>query len=222
MSRKSLYALHWVGYGFLLLALFDMIQSLVPPDITNPLWEMSTMSSVVERTPIPILGFILAFWGEDEERKLWEEKILKILRYLCLILSIIFFLMLPLIVINTLRIDQANTIKIEQTLQQESQQIVQLEKQINQGNLAQLKAIATQLKSLGMEVNINQEEPQLKAEVLAQISKAKNQMPDRASTLKNNQRFGVFKQSLKLFLGALVGSTLYYQVWRSVRWVKEL
>ncbi len=222
MSRKFLYILRWCGYGFLLMAGFDILQSLIPLGFTNPLWEMSTMASLVERVPIPILGFLLVFWGEDKERKIWEEKFLKFLPWLCLTLGIVFLLMLPLTVINTWRINQVNTLQIDQKLQQEERQIGQLESQVNQVNLEQLRAIATQLKSVGMEVDITQPQPQLKADILAQITKAKTQMPDRASALKNNQTFDLLKKSLKLFLGALISGVLYLQIWRSSSWIKEL
>ena len=222
MSRKFLYILRWCGYGFLLMAGFDILQSLIPLGFTNPLWEMSTMASLVERVPIPILGFLLVFWGEDKERKIWEEKFLKFLPWLCLILGIIFLLMLPLTVINTWRINQTNTLQVDQKLQQEERQIGQLESQVNQVNLEQLRAIATQLKSVGMEVDITQPQPQLKADILAQIAKAKIQMPDRASALKNNQTFDLLKKSLKLFLGALISGVLYLQIWQHSSWIKEL
>ncbi len=222
MSRKFLYILRWCGYGFLLMAGFDILQSLIPLGFTNPLWEMSTMANIVERVPIPILGFLLVFWGEDEERKIWEEKFLKLLPWLCVTLGIVFLLMLPLTVINTWRINQANNLQVEQKLQQEERQISQLESQINQGNLDQLRAIASQLKSVGIEINSTQPQPQLKADILAQIAKAKTQMPDRASALKSNQTFDLLKKSLKLFLGALISGVLYLQIWRSSSWVKEL
>lgn len=201
---------------------FDILQSLIPLGFTNPLWEMSAMSSLVERVPIPILGFLFIFWGEDQERKIWEEKLLKLLPWLCVSLGIIFLLMLPLTTINTWRINQANNLQVDQKLQQEQRQIIQLESQVNQVNLEQLIAIATQLKSVGMEINITQPQPQLKADILAQIVKAKTQMPDRATALKNNQTFDLLKKSLKLFLGALISSVLYLQIWRSSSWIKEL
>ncbi len=201
---------------------FDILQSLIPLGFTNPLWEMSTMANLVERVPIPILGFLLVFWGEDQERKIWEEKFLKLLPWLCVTLGIVFLLMLPLTAINTWRINQANNLQVDQKLQQEQRQIVQLESQVNQVNLEQLVAIATQLKSVGMEINIAQPQPQLKADILAQIAKAKTQMPDRASALKSNQTFDLLKKSLKLFLGALISGVLYLQIWRSSRWIKEL
>ena len=222
MSRKFLYVLRWVGYGFLLLATFDIIQSLLPLGFTNPLWEMTTVANLVERVPIPMLGFLLIFWGEDEGRKDWEEKLLKIFPWLCLILGAIFLLMLPLTAINTFRIDQFNTQQVNTKLEQEQKQIKQLSSQVDQIELEQLRAIATQLKSVGMEINIAQPQPQLKADVLAQIAKAETQMPNRASALKNNQRFDLFKKSLRLFLGALISGVLYLQIWRSSSWIKEL
>jgi len=222
MSRKFIYILRWCGYGFLLLSALDTLLSLFPPALTNPLWEMATISNLIERVPIPLLGFLLVFWGEEEERRLWEEKFLPILLWICLISGIVFFLLLPLIGINTFRIDRANTQQIDQTLQQEQQQIEQLSSQINQVNLEQLKVIANQLKSVGMEINIDQPQPQLKADILTQITKAKTQMPDRASSRKNNQRFDLLKKSLKIFLGALIGGTIHLQIWQNSSWIKKL
>jgi hypothetical protein len=222
MSRKFVYILRWCGYGFLLMAGFDVLQSFIPLQIASPLWGMATMSNLVERVPIPILGFLFVFWGEEEERRIWEEKFLPVLFWLCLVLGIIFLLMLPLTAINTFRIDQANTQQIDRTLQQQEQQIGQLSSQINQANLEQLRAIATQLKSVGVEINVEQPQPQLKADILVQISNARTQMPDRAATLKNNQRLDLFKKSLKLFLGALIAGVLYLQIWRHSSWIRKL
>lgn len=222
MSRKFIYILRWCGYGFLLMAGFDILQSLIPLGFTNPLWEMSMMANIVERVPIPILGFLFVFWGEDEERKIWEEKLLKFLPWLCLTLGIVFLLMLPLTAINTWRINQANNLQVDQKLQQEQRQIVQLESQVNQVNLQQLISIASQLKAVGIEINIAQPQPQLKADILAQITKAKTQMPDRAAALKSNQTFDLLKKSLKLFLGALISSVLYLQIWRTSSWIRKL
>ncbi|NJL90227.1 MAG: hypothetical protein HC916_10880 [Coleofasciculaceae cyanobacterium SM2_1_6] len=222
MSRKFTYILRWCGYGFLLMAGLDILQSFVPLQISSPLWGMATMSNLVERVPIPILGFLFVFWGEEEDRRIWEEKFLPALLWLCLGLGIVFLLMMPSIAINTFRIDRANTQQIDRTLQQEEQQLGQLSNQINQANLEQLRAIATQLKSVGMAVNIDQPQPQLKADILVQISNARTQMPDRAAALKNNQILELSKKSLKLFLGALIAGVLYLQIWRHSSWIKKL
>ena len=222
MSRKFVYVLRWCGYGFLLMAGLDVLQSFIPLQIASPLWGMATMSNLVERVPIPILGFLLVFWGEEEERRIWEEKFLPVLFWLCLVLGITFLLMMPSIAINTFRINQTNMQQVDRTLQQEEQQIEQLSSQINQANPEQMKAIATQLKSVGMQVNIEQPQPQLKADILVQISNARTQGPDRAAALKNNQILELSKKSLKLFLGALISGVLYLQIWRHSSWIKKL
>lgn len=61
---QSIYRLRWVGYGLLLLALFDTIEVLTPPQFTNPAWEFQTIGALVERVPVPLLGLVLVFfWG---------------------------------------------------------------------------------------------------------------------------------------------------------------
>ncbi len=44
-----------VGYGLLVLALFDLIHILIPLQLMNPMWEFQTVGALVERVPVPLL-----------------------------------------------------------------------------------------------------------------------------------------------------------------------
>ena len=68
-----------VGYGLLALSLFDYVNIFIPPNFTNPVWEFQMMGEAIEKTPVPLIGSILVFYGKDDFRKDLEEYILKIL-----------------------------------------------------------------------------------------------------------------------------------------------
>ncbi|MDY7023338.1 MAG: HpsJ family protein, partial [Cyanobacteriota bacterium] len=54
---RSINLVRWVGYGFLVLSFFDLIDILYPPDFMNPAWELQTMGQIVERLAVPLLAF---------------------------------------------------------------------------------------------------------------------------------------------------------------------
>jgi hypothetical protein len=58
-----------LGYGLLLLALFDILEMFIPPGFMNPAWEFQTFGALVERVPVPLIGFVLVFYGEKYSRK---------------------------------------------------------------------------------------------------------------------------------------------------------
>lgn len=91
----SLNRLRLIGYGLLLLWLIDSLHILIPPQLMNPVWELQTIGTFIERVPVPLLGFIFVFWGEYSDRKLLEEFLLKILSWFALILAVIFYVSYP-------------------------------------------------------------------------------------------------------------------------------
>lgn len=80
-----------VGYGLLVLALFDFIHILIPLRLMNPMWEFQTTGALVERVPVPLLGLMLVFYGETSSRKRWESNLLKFLSWASLLIGLLFF-----------------------------------------------------------------------------------------------------------------------------------
>ncbi|NJK39107.1 MAG: hypothetical protein HC920_16110 [Oscillatoriales cyanobacterium SM2_3_0] len=103
---RSANLFRWVGYGFLLLTLLDIAEILFPPRFMNPAWELQAMGQLVERVAVPLLGFILVFFGERNSRERWEVPLVKLFSWLTLLYAVLYFLLVPLGVINTLRIDK--------------------------------------------------------------------------------------------------------------------
>ncbi len=109
LEWRSVALLRLAGYGLLLLSLFDYINIFTPPRFTNPVWEFQVMGEMVEKMPVPLIGFAFVFFGKDAYRKDLEEIAIKVLSWLALVLGIMFLLLIPLGVNNTLRIDNFNT-----------------------------------------------------------------------------------------------------------------
>lgn len=215
---QSIYRLRWVGYGLLLLALFDVIQLLLPLNYQDPVWVLQTVGAIVERVPVPLLGLLLIFFGEDAERTSIEDILLKVLRWATLLLAIGFLAMVPLGVAYTLRIDNQNNQQIAALQQRQTNQLETVEQRVTKGSTEDIKNLGTELNRMGVPVD-TQKPDELKTKILERISTAKTQVPTQAKLTQDNQRLALLKNSVKWNIGALVSSVLLFMIWRSTGWV---
>lgn len=215
----STYRLRLVGYGLLLFAVVDVVQLLYPPQLTNAVWELQTMGAIVERLPVPLLGLVMIFFGEEYDRRMWEDLFLKFVSWFCLLLALLFFLLVPLGVVNTMRINTQNSARIEAQSQARLQELEQVEKQVSQGTAQDLRTLAIELNRLGLPVD-TQKTDELKSEILSRVTAAKEQLPAQTEGTRKNQRRVLLKNAIKWNIGALVSSLLFFYIWRGTRWAR--
>ncbi|MEB3828725.1 HpsJ-like protein, cyanoexosortase A-associated [Phormidium sp. CCY1219] len=214
---RSIGRIRMVGYGLLVLALFDTIQVFISPNFMNPNWELQTMGALVERAPVPLLGFALVFFGEDYNRTGLEDILLKLLSWVCLLLAVVSLLFVPLGINNTLRLNRINNQQITVQSQQQLEQLEAIEQQVSQGSTEQLQTLALELNRLGLSVDSTNTEG-LKNEILSRIPQAREQVQTQTQQVRQNQRVNLLKNSVKWNLGALVSSALFFMIWRGTRW----
>jgi uncharacterized membrane protein len=215
----SIYRLRLVGYGLLLFALADTLLVFYPPQLTNAAWELQTMGAVVERLPVPLLGLVMIFFGEDYERNRLEDIFLKIVSWFSLLLAIAFLLLLPLGINNTLRLNAQNNQGIEAQAQQRQAELEAVETQVNQSGTEQLQDLALELNRMGLPVDTANTQG-LKADILARVATAKERLPGQTQAARSNQRQVLLKNSFKWNLGALIGSILFFYIWRGTYWAR--
>lgn len=207
-----------LGYGLLLLAFLDWVEILVPPQFMNPAWELQTIGAFVERVPVPLIGFVLVFYGEQEWRNKWELPLIKLLSWLTLLLAIIYFLMIPLAVVDTVRVSKQSTEQIKSTSTQQIARAQQLQQQLSQAtpqeieNLIKQQGAASEGKSA----------QQVKDELESRLSQAKTQIQNQAKTVQSQQGLSLMKSSVKWSLGALVSAALFFSIWKGTRWTSHI
>lgn len=211
----SLALVRMVGYGLLVLALFDLIAIFVPLRLTNPVWQFETMGAIVERVAVPLIGLALISFGEADFRANFEEKILKILSWLCLIVGVLFLLLFPLGIINTWQVKMISNNQINNQFLQQKAQMERAEKQLNQLKGEELE---NYIKSQGRTLD-NQTPAQAKEQFLAKLNKDKQQMQTRLEEVKATRRLVLIKNSVKWNLGALVAGVLFIYIWNRMRGV---
>lgn len=208
--------LRMLGYGLLILALFDVVEMFVPPNFMNPAWEFQTFGSLVERVPVPLIGLALVFYGEMHSRNKWEFLSLKLISWLTLLLAVVFLLMIPLGVGNTVRLSKQSAAQISNASKQQISQAEQVEQRLNQATPEQIGNI---LREQGR--SLDGKSPQeVKTQILSEVTRVKSQIKTQAQATESSQKLTLIKNSVKWNLGALVSATLFFSFWKATQWAR--
>ena len=219
----SLPIVRWVGYGLLILALFDVIEMFVPANFMNPNWEFQTFGALVERVAVPLIAFVFIFLAGLNERDKKEKIILKILSWLTLLLGIIYFITVPLGIINTVRIHKQNNEQITAKFKQQKSVIEQVKKGLD-GPVteAQMQQFLARLNGgSAPEIKSPEELQQAKQQISAFVNKGESELEKQVQVARSNQRLNLLKKSVKWNLGALVAGALFITIFRSTAWVRR-
>jgi hypothetical protein len=220
-EKRTVLLLRWVGYTLLLLALFDVIETFVPPNFMNPAWEFRMVGSLVERVAAPLIGLTLVFYGEANFRAEWEILLLKILSWAALVVGGLYFLLVPLAISDTLRLYAQNEAQLNT---QFNQRISRIQKTKDQLSKAGEKDIEQFLGRLNQGRSPDIKNPQDLEKIRTQISSSLDQAENRAKTeakIAENQRQSLLKNSVKWNLGALVSGVAFIYIWRLTRWSRR-
>ncbi|MBW4643965.1 MAG: HpsJ family protein [Goleter apudmare HA4340-LM2] len=212
----SMMILRSLGYGLLLLALFDIVEMSIPLNLMNPTWEFNTFGAIVERVPVPLIGFALIFYGNLYSRGKWELLCLKLLSWLTLFLAVLFLLLIPLGISNTIRLGKQSDFQINTLSQQQISQAEQIEKQVSQATPAQIE-IFLKAQRRTLDNKTNQEK---KKQILSEISQAKEQIKTKAQATQSSRNLTLLKSSVKWNLGALVSGVLFFIFWKTTKWAR--
>ena len=209
-----------IGYCLLVLALFDLISILIPPRLADPTWAFQTIGALVERTAVPLLGLGLVFYGQADFRSKWERLPLQFLSWAAFLYGMLFLLLAPLLILNSLRVDSGIYSQINTQVTQQLSQLEQLEQQIGQSTTAKdIDSITARLNLRKLPPDIKNPQ-QLKSRLLSEITKAKEIVRPRTEAAWADKRFALLKTSIKWFLGAMVSGSVFIYIWYITRWAR--
>ena len=222
---RSLALWRWVGYGFLILFFVDLVEIMFPPNFLNPEWEFRVMGAVIERVAVPLIAVLLIFYGGNYLRSRWETSILKILSWLTLVAGIILILLIPLGIVNTVRIYQQNNTQINQQVNQSLTVLKQIEAKLDTvKSKEEMQQLLTQLSRRGNAPEIRNFEQleQVKGKLSEFINNSRRQVTTQAKKTYQQRRISLFKSSAKWNIGALISGILFINVWRFTKWARSI
>jgi hypothetical protein len=213
--------IRWVGYGLLISALFDLIGILIPPNFMNPVWELQTIGSIIEQTPMALIGNALAFLGGYYERSKWEIPTLRILSWSTFFAGLALFLFIPLGLIDTVRVDQQNSQQLTAQFNQSMAVIYQVKEELNKTDTpAEAEVLLSRLSNAGLspEIKNAKQVAEVKDKLITYIVQSENKLKAELKATQSSQRLSLLKSSVKWNLGAFVFGFLLINFWRGTRW----
>jgi len=225
-QSRSITLIRWLGYGLLLLALLDLSAILIPINLMNPVWEFRSIGAIVERIPVPLIGLVMVFWGEQEYRRPGEKHILKGLTWITLALTLVLVAMIPLCLVNSMRI---HSLKIEDITTFKGQRLAlvqQLETKLNQTNsIDEFQSLLNRaLNNRSTVIDPSQPLPDIKAQIPSLLSPARSEIERQAQEAQEQaqtEQPRLLKRTIKWSLGALVGAVVCLRIWQSTRWARK-
>jgi hypothetical protein len=205
-----------VGYGLLLLTLFDVISALIPPDFGNPGWQFTTAGGFVERSAVPLIGFILAFYGNQEARKKRELLLLKALSWIALLAGVFYFALVIIFFITPPGLNDRSQAQVSAQFDPKITQVQQIQTQMEKAQPAQIEAF---IKNNRVP---NSPDPQVfKAKMMQEAATAERNLKAQASITKGGQKLALIKNAVKWGLGALVSGVLFVRIWAGTAWARQ-
>jgi hypothetical protein len=204
-----------VGYGLLLLTLFDVVSAIVPPQFGNPGWQFQTAGGFVERSAVPLIGFILVFYGNQEIRKKRELLVLKALSWLALLSAIFYFALVVIFFVTLPTLNDRSESQISAQFDPRITQAQQIQTQLDKMQPAQVEAL---MKSSRVQMT---DSTAFKAKAMQEAATVEKNLKEQSSISKGSQRTALIKSAVKWGLGALVTGVLFVRLWAGTAWARQ-
>ena len=208
----------WVGYGLLIFTVFDFVDTLLPPQLLNPVWELQTVGALVERVPVPLLGLALIFFAEAMSKGKGGP-VLKGLSWVALGMGVFYLLFIPLTITNTWRVNQQTNAQAAAQVGQQMAQIQQVRSQLDSATPQELNQLLSRFNSQS-QANI-QTTGQLKQQLAAQLDQAETNLKTQSAEARGKARLTLVKDAVKRTLGALVSGVLFIRIWSLTNWARR-
>lgn len=217
----SLSVIRLVGYGLFLMAVIDFISLTIPPQLMNPAWELQTSGALVERIPVTLLGIALIYYGERNDRVPIEQFVLKWLSWLSLILAILFFLLIPLSISNSIKVYQNQNAKITLQVNQKIEPINKFRQQLKSASSpVQIQNILQSQAHRRIKILDSVDVNDLKNNLLKSINEQEKTLQLQAKKMRWQRGREIIKKCIKWNLGSLISACIFLFIWKSTLWAR--
>jgi hypothetical protein len=220
---QSISPIRWLGYGFLIFSALDLAAIFYPPEFTNPVWEFQVVGQVVERVAVPLIGFVLIFFGGSDRRSKIERRVLPLLSWLALVSALLYLALIGLGISSAIRIHRESTKNITERVNQTEAQIQEIEKQLKGATtIDEMEAFLGRLnQGRAPEIASQEQFEEVKGRLTTSLAQGKQRLQNQAQATQSNQRRALLKNGVKWNLGALLSAVLFWIMWRGSRWARR-
>ncbi|NJK33988.1 MAG: hypothetical protein HC919_03030 [Oscillatoriales cyanobacterium SM2_2_1] len=211
--------LRFIGYGFLVFALLNFGEALLPPKFAqDPSWEFQAVAKVAGTSAIPILGFGLVFYGEAKMRSPLGRTFVGVLSWLALATGILYVILMVIGISATFRINNDLRTQAERVRSRQSQGVERARNELKNRSDAELLQLLTQISQTAPNLKPDATNPRQQIE---QLIEGRGAEVERTIVEQENSSFrSLLKQSLKINLESLISGILLMGIWRFTGWAR--
>jgi hypothetical protein len=215
--------LRLVGYVLLLLSFADILGIFIPAHFMNPEWELQAITELVERVAVPLIGLAFVFYQDLQHRIKLEFVILKGFSWAALCVGVAYLILLPLLLVNSFRLDGVLTEQANTFIDQRMTQVDQIQFRLKQAaSKPEVSTLFSRFSGQPLPATLADKEfPELKRELLATIEKGKPTIRKQAQAEGAERRLKLFKTSLKAFFGAIIAGGCFIYTWVLTGWIRQ-
>lgn len=134
------------------------------------------------------------------------------------------FLLIPLGIVNTVRIERQSNEQITSQLNQQLAQIQQVKEQLTKATTKEeMQALVGRLDTQGRAPEIENSEQlgQIKLQLSDFIEQSENTIKAQTQTIQKDRRLTLLKSSFKWNIGALISGVLFALLWQGTHWARR-
>ena len=219
VEQRSTRVINLVGYVMLFLVLLDDGFLLASKQVFEPGFAYNTGGNLVENVWGLLLGFLLIFYRRDQDLiKPIEFRLLSFLSWFVLVIGISYFLIIPIIVGNAVRIHRVEQAQMMNQVNVQNSQVQQYSQQLNQASPEQLDNL---LQNYQQTTNIKVTSiQQLESNLIEQAKQKQAAAKQELLTKFSQQKASLFKTTVKWSIGAIISGVCFILIWRHTNWTR--
>lgn len=219
IERRSFIIFRLIGYVLIILSIFDYLAIFFPPQLTNPGWELQAVSLMVDHVWALILGLAFVFfYGRTSLIGSTQISVLKFLSWMALVSGIVYILIVPLSINNSLTLYRNINTQFDAQTTQREEQVQKLTSNLDVlKSPDELRRLAAALKV----EKIDQLSPEdLKDKISERIRNTAQNASATAKSSRTQELKNLIKESLRINMGAIVSGVCLILLWNLTRWVR--
>lgn len=210
-----------IGYFLLGLIFLDYVFLLIPPHFLNPTWEIQVIGHFVENVWAPLLGFSLVFIRKNNNFKSLELRLLSWLSRLILLMAIMYFLFAPLLISNTIKIQNKSFSQLKTKLEMQRTQVAQFKTKLGQIPEEQLANYLKQSQSQSSSATTGGASGTLWEQTVSKVEEEHTKSTEQIKKTYKKQKIALFKRNLKWCIGTLLSGAIFLLFWRHTEWARK-
>lgn len=220
VEQQSTKIVNAVGYVIFAVVLLNYSFLLSSAQFTDSNWVHSTIGNLVENGWGLLLGFLFIFYRRGRDIvKPKEFLFLKFISWLALVIGISYFLVTPLIIGNTFRLNRNSQAQITAQNVAAKSQVEQYARELDKATPKQLAIASQNLQADAPELK-TASQAQLKENLLTQVQQQQQQAQQRLQTQLKSQKKSLLKISFKWSITAILTGMCFMLIWQYTAWAR--